>query len=76
MSDDDDDVYSFSQLDDETWTPKIKMKINDMKTDRPARDRKRNNAVAKYLEAAAMKRVDSSVSSISGIASAEFMRIE
>ena len=62
MSDDEDDVYSFSQGDDETWIPKIKMKINDAKNDRPARDRKKNSAVAKYLEAVAMKRVSSSVS--------------
>ncbi|KAL6963194.1 hypothetical protein U1Q18_051285 [Sarracenia purpurea var. burkii] len=60
MSDDEEeDVYSFSQRDDETWTPKIKMKINEVKTSRPTRDRKTKSAVAKCLEAAAMKRADS-----------------
>lgn len=56
MSDDEEDVYSFSQRDDETWTPKIKMKINEEKPQRPTRNRKQNSAVAKFLEAAAMKR--------------------
>ncbi|XP_065219314.1 uncharacterized protein LOC135844860 isoform X2 [Planococcus citri] len=56
--DDEEDIYSFSQGDDETWTPKIKMKINEVKTSRPTRDRKTKSAVAKCLEAAAMKRAD------------------
>ncbi|XP_065201402.1 uncharacterized protein LOC135832204 isoform X2 [Planococcus citri] len=56
--DEEEDVYSFSQRDDETWTPKIKMKINEVKTSRPTRDRKTKSAVAKCLEAAAMKRAD------------------
>lgn len=59
LSDDEEgDVYIFNQRDDETWTPKIKMKINDIKTERPTRDRKRNSAVAKCLEAAALKRAE------------------
>lgn len=57
--DEDDDIYIFSQRDDETWVPKNKMKIMDVKTERPTRDRKRNNAIAKCLEAAALKRADS-----------------
>ncbi len=63
MSDEEEDnVYSFRQRDDETWTPKIKMKINEVKTERPTRNRKRNSAVAKYLEAAALKRADTRIS--------------
>lgn len=58
MSDDEEDVYSFDQRDDETWTPKIKIKINEVKPQRPTRNRKQNSAVAKYLKAAARKRAD------------------
>lgn len=55
--DEEEDIYNFSQRDDETWTPKIKMKINEVKAERPIRNRK-CNAVAKCLEAAALKHAD------------------